>query len=367
MKCSLPEVLFVLGRRSWLRWLPDFLADPQYNYSLEFSDRIDPDNLDQFIFNVVKEPRDAVVFLSDHSTIVRDAEVEQRISYYGVTSTVCQPLSVAEMSRDKRLMMHHAKRVAGLHTIPELTYEEALSYLDADPSHAVVGKLASGTEGEGMTLFHTAESLRKRYHSLTPSYAYVLQPFIHGEEYSLTILCDRRRYQVYEPVSKGMTSRQGVHPCRRERVVPGRFRDRTIRSRMIELGVSYVRNLRPRGLVEIEFIVSDGEVYFLEINPSVTTTMRMVAGISLRNPFAEIAKMGLGMKLENGLVPIWGNAIEFPLPHELPESLNRELCEQGDVSVSSRVTVYARSVDGLTRRVDEVRSLVQDESRRTHS
>jgi len=358
MKCALPDVLFVLGRRSWLRWIPEFLVDQNFTHSIEISEDVDPERIDQFVYNVLRDPHEVIVFLSDHSTALLDAEIERKISEFGVVNTVCQPLRVAEMAGDKRLMTHYAKKVRELETIPEFSFQEGLDYLSESKDRLIVAKLAGGTEGKGMKLFKSADELREGYSKLFPSYAYVLQPFVFGDEYSVTILCDGERYQVYEPVYKGPTSTDGVHPCDRERLVPGSYRDRTLRSKMIELAISYTRELRPRGLVEIELIVSEGRVYFLEINPSITTTMRMVAGISLKNLFTELPKIGLGMKLENGLVPTWGYAAEFPLKAPLGEQVEKELQLMGDVSVSSRITVYGRSIDNLQNRLREVQEFV---------
>jgi hypothetical protein len=111
------------------------------------------------------------------------------------------------------------------------------------------------------------------------------------------------------------------------------------------------------GLVEIELILAGDEIFFLEVNPRLSATMRMTSLACNRSIFAEVALPQL--------VPGWPGesprpvcfTAELPIP---PGAEPGALAQIGfPLWISSRITTAAPDPDTLARQLYELASRLQ--------
>jgi biotin carboxylase len=349
------HIVLVIAKRSWLEWLPKYLPRQGPALTLQVADDHDPSDLDARVARILGARPDAVVFFSHHDVLASDAELARRLESECGVPTVCHPADVADLAHDKHRMAACAPRVSGVHAIPALDPDAARDVLHR--GGAVAAKLANGTEGHGFVVLRHPDELA----SVVARDGYLLQPFIAGVEYSVNLVCAPDGVQVYEPVFKQSTSLTGDHPCRRARFAPATSLTPDAKRRMQLASIDVAAAVRTRGLLEVEWIERDGELYLLEVNPRLAATMRMVAAISDRNIFAEAIRVASGESFRPGIVPTRGFAAEIPVPRGLTAEVAELLRRCHDADISSRITVTAPSPSALSAKLLEVQAILTEE------
>lgn len=292
---------------------------------------------------------DATVFLSHHSTLLRDAGLAAYLDWIGIPSIVAQSYQTAFLAHDKRRMMQIIRQVPTIRTIAELGLLEAQERLNSN--QAVVVKQVSLTEGQGLQIFSTRSDVADFLTFCGSREDVLIQPFICGVELSVNVLRYGTACSVYYPVEKGLTELNGTHPCRRYRRIPSPAVSASVIEKVQSAALAAAEIMQSAGLCEFEFIVDDEEqVYLLEINPRLAGTMRLASVASARNIFAELGSAALGEPYGELFVPVTGYAAEFPRA-KLNEAAYRRCGFVGDIHLSSRVTISARSLEELNQRI----------------
>jgi hypothetical protein len=203
--------------------------------------------------------------------------------------------------------------------IPEFMIEQAIAHLSVGGD--VIRKLNDGTEGQKFAVFSRPQDLLEDYGGLFLRREVLLQPFIEGEEYSVVAAVGPWGTQVYEPVFKQSSSTSGVHPCKRVRAVPRAPGEEAIATRLVAIVEELCgRFPQANGLLEFEFIRNREELFFLELNPRLAATTRIVAMASTRNPFCEVAGLRRRLGHEAVRVPTRKYAVELVTYQFRPES-----------------------------------------------
>jgi len=346
-----PVVGLVLGTPAWRTWLPGFLEDPRFRVEL-----LEPDGL---VARVARLRPAAVVFLSRHETLRRDRGLADALAGLGVP-VVAQPKEMVKLGLDKTKMARRASLVPGLEPVRGLPLAHAAAELAAGRCRAVVAKRNDGTDGDDSEVFVDAERLRVRGARLRED-GYLFQPFVEGVELSLNLMWHEGRCNVYPVVTKGPTDPHGVHPARRTRRCPAALPDAA--RDLVRACVDYLAPLRPSGPVEVELIRRpDGRFVLLEVNPRLSATLRLSAVAAASNPFTDLLAAAAGVQPLGRPVAAARHALEWPLSRELPAERRAALCRDGDVWVSTRVTLAAPDRAALARRAAYVRSQVDPPS-----
>lgn len=358
MKNGKSEVLFVLGSRSWDCWIPPFLSDDQFSSSYTYFDADDPRSVEDFTHTLAGINADVVVLMSHHRTLKRDAHLGRLLEKSLTARIVFHPLDLAHLAHDKRAMSKAAARAGNVSIIPELAFEEAIAHLSAGGT--VIRKLNDGTEGNNFAVFSHPQDLLNACGSDFPQNEFMLQPFIEGEEYSVVAVAGPWGTQVYEPVFKGANSTLGIHPCKRMRSVPRYPAEEAVTMRLMTI-VAELCSLFPHahGLLEFEFIRNGNEFFFLELNPRLAATTRMVSMASVRNPFCKVAGVGQYQRGEAELVRVCKYAAEIPC-RELSPSMHERILRVGKVSVSSRITLAYELHQDLVAGLNEIRTILAE-------
>jgi biotin carboxylase len=352
------RVTFVLARESWLEWLPKYLLHDAYSVAIQVAEAGPRDPAAPWVQEILADKPDVVVMLSHHDTLVDDAGIATFIEQRSQIRTVCQSLEAACLAHDKRRMAELARTVGDLHAIPELSLSEAMKRVHA--GHPVVSKLINGTEGQRFEVFDDPETLARAIEARRVTDEHMFQEFIQGNEYSVNLVCGEGMSQVYEPVYKDATSRDGVHPCRRTRLVPQPSLSANLKQRMQVASADLARAANARGLLEIELIEQNGKLFLLEINPRLAATMRMIAATSTKNLFTELVEVALNRQFHGEVVPTHLFAGEMPLANPLPAAIRQLLQQRYDADISSRITITAPSAGALSTKMIEVISLLAE-------
>ena len=330
------RVRVVVGTEAWLEWLPPFLDDPRYLVEIS-RPRL--------------APAEAVVFLSGHETLRRDASYAGPLREIGVAVVVCQPPAVVDLAHDKRAMARRASEVDTFRPIPELDPKQAQRALAMRKTRFVVAKRNDGTEGRGMVLFERAEDLMTTGRRLYEG-GFLLQPFIGGEEFSVNMAWHEGRCNIYPTVSKGRSSE--THPILRTRRCPA-----PLPAALLQGCVEYLRPYRPSGVVEIEFIRRSGEYFLLDVNPRVSATLRMTAVAAASNPFSDLIAAAVSRGSLGKTIPARQHTMEWPLVRELDPEERAHLERRKNTWVSTRITIAAPDIRSLDERARELRWLLE--------
>jgi len=341
-----PRLLYVLGAESWLGWLPAFLSHPAYDHHLVTDPACVPELLRA-------TPYRAVVFLSHHQTLHRDAELAGRLAELSSARIVAHPRAIADLAVDKRKMAGLASGLAGLSTIPEIPPETAAALLRRPGGAPLIAKPRRGTEGIGYrTLRSPADAAGVT--EAVASGEMIIQPLIDGVEISVNLIGVAGRVVAYEPVWKGRTGPDEPHPCLRLRHCPAEPEDEGVAARAVACCLGLASRLDLHGLVEIELIWDGQSLYLLEINPRLSATMRMTSVACDRSLFADLGLAAVGLAPPGTWVRATRPAAEFPCPRHVTPDLRSWLEREEGVWVSSRVTLTASSRAELDDRLREV-------------
>jgi hypothetical protein len=346
-----PKVIFVLAERSWLRWLPGFLQHPHYQAVIH---HLDVHEGRDTAAELVRPGADAIVLLSHHTTLLRDARLGEQLIALGAPHVIFQSEPVARLALNKRQMAEVARCIPGCHALPELSGDEAREYLSSNSNAAVVSKSVNSTEGRTMEVARSTEMLDAIPCDGLVGPDRLLQPFLDGLEYSVNLVCGPGRCITFEPVCKGRTSPDGLHPCRRLRYCPCLFTDTSLRKRLLKVSRCYARGVGAMGLVEIELIVSNNRIFLLEINPRLSATMRMASIACGRSIFADTPLLFLNpCKYSRPARPVTFTA-ELPVPRDADLQRLLQLQEHMPLWLSSRVTTAAPDRLTLRRHMLEI-------------
>jgi predicted ATP-grasp superfamily ATP-dependent carboligase len=346
MSPSKPNVVFALAERSWSRWLPPFLSHDAFETRIHWID-----SNWQLLADDLGLGTNLLIPFSLHDTLLPTANVIAEFSDTRRRAIIHASKEVAALAHDKRLMAQIAAAIPGCSPIPELYSEEAQQRLADGAVSAVVVKASDTTEGRGLRVCRTVDDFRAA--NVGPP-EYLFQHFVEGLEYSINLVCHGLDCLAFEPICKGPTSCAGIHPCRRLRFCPCPGLDPATRERLVSVATAFARAVGVEGLVEIELILAGEEIYFLEMNPRLSATMRMASLACNRSIFAEVALPWLAPVWPEGSAEPVCFTAELPLPPGTEQGL---LTQIGfPVWISSRITTSAPDPDMLARRLSVLAS-----------
>ncbi|MEO6990513.1 MAG: carbamoyl-phosphate synthase large subunit [Candidatus Baltobacteraceae bacterium] len=102
--------------------------------------------------------------------------------------------------------------------------------------------------------------------------------------------------------------RAGIHSGDSISVYPPQTLDAAMQARIVEVARSIAAELRTRGLINIQFVIHDGELYIIEANPRASRTVPIISKATGVNLVAAATRVALGESLRDlpygtGLLP----------------------------------------------------------------
>lgn len=157
-------------------------------------------------------------------------------------------------------------------------------------------------------VYKTEELLHYMEHAVeaNPDHPVLVDRYLTGQEIEVDAISDGEN--VYIPGIMEHIERAGVHSGDSIAVYPPQTLSDDIKEKIVDYTIRLAKGLKIVGLLNIQFVLSKGEVYVLEVNPRSSRTVPFLSKIT-RIPMANIAtKVILGAKLpdfgyETGIHP----------------------------------------------------------------
>ncbi|NPV27038.1 MAG: carbamoyl-phosphate synthase large subunit [Firmicutes bacterium] len=130
---------------------------------------------------------------------------------------------------------------------------------------------------------------------VSPKHPILIDKYIRGREVEVDAISDGERVLI--PGIIEHIERAGVHSGDSMAVFPAQNLSPNVRDKIVEYTTRIARAMEVRGLVNIQFVVTDEEVYVLEVNPRASRTVPIVSK-STGIPMVKVAtKVMLGLSL----------------------------------------------------------------------
>ena len=160
--------------------------------------------------------------------------------------------------------------------------------------------------GRAMTIAYSKDdvfgAVKEAYEQVDGKNPILIDEYIFGKELEIDLVCDGK--DVYIPGVMEHIERAGVHSGDSMAVFPSFSLDPESISQIVDIGKKIAFGLNCIGMLNIQYIMSEGVIYVLEVNPRASRTVPFLAkatGISM----AKVAtKVMLGQTLEDQGVPI---------------------------------------------------------------
>ena len=168
----------------------------------------------------------------------------------------------------------------------------------------------------------------------------LIDQYIEGQEVELDAISDGT--DVLIPGINEHIERAGVHSGDSISVYPAQNVDKKIKAKLVEYTRKIAKKLRVKGLINVQFIVKDGVVYVIEVNPRASRTvpiMSKVTGV----PMVDIAvniilgksirRQGYksGLTKETSLVCVKAPIFSFQKLNRIDPALAPEMKSTGEV------------------------------------
>lgn len=152
--------------------------------------------------------------------------------------------------------------------------------------------------GQGMEICHTEEELSMYLDSAFDRDKHrpvLIDKYLNGVEVELDAICDGE--DILIPGILEHIERAGIHSGDSITICPPRSINKDIKEKLYDITKAISLKLQVKGMVNIQFIVYENEVYVIEVNPRSSRTVPYISKVSMM-PIVEIAtKVSLGYKL----------------------------------------------------------------------
>ncbi|MEG6522166.1 carbamoyl-phosphate synthase large subunit [Desulfotomaculum sp. 1211_IL3151] len=197
--------------------------------------------------------------------------------------------------------------------------------------------------GRAMEIIYSQEELLSymaRAVKVTPDHPVLVDRYMLGREFEVDAICDGK--SVLVPGIMEHIERAGVHSGDSISVYPAQ----SLSAQQLEQMVSYTRSLalalNVKGLVNIQYVLHEEQIYVIEVNPRSSRTvpyMSKVTGIPMVNLATKcalgktLAEMGYqdGLVPDTGLVAVKAPVFSFGKLSNVDVSLGPEMKSTGEV------------------------------------
>ncbi len=359
------STLIIFGCPSWREWVEPILAQGSRPADYVFDKDLSDGAVDRLVRLAAHHEAQQVILVSHHDTLHRDFHIGEALLLRTGKTCIFQPKHVCDLATDKRLMSEYTAQIAGLSQIEEFPFQTVADSLE-DGGHPVVAKHVGLTEGLEFRVLSTAKECDQfRDDQAGHLENFLFQPFVQGLEFSVNAVTAGNRISIFQPISKSRNTSSGWdHPCKRRRKCPDPAIGPRLIERLVEMSASYVRALGAQGLVELEFVVADdGTIWFLEINPRLSATTRMVSIVSEIDVFSKL--IDLIEQPESAATEVVRTlrfSEEFPIPRDVDR---KQLATQflfPEFSFSSRATITGQTKADLDQNILMLQDFLNDSS-----
>lgn len=244
----------------------------------------------------LEQPEGVVVQFGGQTAInLAAALVERGVKILG---TSLEALDSAE-DRDK---FEHALTKLGI-PMPKgktATSVEAAVKIATDIGYPVLVRPSYVLGGRAMEIVYKEEELLHYMQNavkINPDHPVLIDRYLTGKEIEVDAISDGERVVI--PGIMEHIERAGVHSGDSIAVYPPQNISQAIKDKIIEYTIGLAKGLKIIGLLNIQYVVSKGEVFVIEVNPRSSRTVPFLSKIT-NVPMANVAtKVILGQSLES--------------------------------------------------------------------
>lgn len=152
--------------------------------------------------------------------------------------------------------------------------------------------------GRAMEIVYNEQELvsyMKRAVQVNPQHPVLIDRYMIGREMEVDAICDGET--VFIPGIMEHIEKAGVHSGDSMAVYPPQSVDKKILDQLTETSLSITKSLNVKGLLNLQFVISQGEVFVIEVNPRSSRTVPFLSKVT-GIPMAKIAtKAIMGVSL----------------------------------------------------------------------
>ncbi|MGN1415578.1 MAG: carbamoyl-phosphate synthase large subunit [Oscillospiraceae bacterium] len=187
-------------------------------------------------------------------------------------------------------------RPAG-HTV--MNVEEALAAAN-DLGYPVLMRPSYVLGGQNMIIAHTDNDIREYMEIITRTALenpVLIDKYMMGKEVEVDAICDGTDFVI--PGIMELVERAGIHSGDSISVYPALTLTKKVRETIIEYTRRLALELKIKGLVNIQYVVYNNEVYVIEVNPRSSRTVPYISKVT-GVPMVDVAtKVATGMTLKD--------------------------------------------------------------------
>ncbi|MGB9791041.1 MAG: carbamoyl-phosphate synthase large subunit [Thermacetogeniaceae bacterium] len=158
------------------------------------------------------------------------------------------------------------------------------------PSYVLGGRAMEVVENAEDLLSYIASAVK-----ISPKHPVLIDKYIRGKEVEVDAVCDGEETLI--PVIIEHVERAGIHSGDSTAILPAQTLAESEVQQIVEYTQRIAKALEIKGLLNIQYVVSEGRVYCLEVNPRASRTVPVVSKVT-GVPLVNLAtKIMLGKKL----------------------------------------------------------------------
>jgi carbamoyl-phosphate synthase large subunit len=208
--------------------------------------------------------------------------------------------------------------------------------------------------GRAMEIVYSEKELRSYMAAavkVNPAHPVLIDRYLLGKEVEVDAICDGE--EVLIPGIMEHIERAGVHSGDSIAVYPSPSLTADQKAHLVEITIKIAKALHIKGLVNIQFVLHQGQVYVLEVNPRASRTVPFLSKVT-GIPMAQVAThilLGKSLQAQGYASGLWpetaGVAVKVPVfsfakLQEVDITLGPEMKSTGEVMGRDRD--YARAV-----------------------
>lgn len=160
------------------------------------------------------------------------------------------------------------------------------------PSYVLGGRAMEIVYSDEELLLYMAEAVK-----VNPEHPVLIDRYMLGKEVEVDAICDGETVVV--PGIMEHIERAGVHSGDSIAVYPPQHLSEELKQKVVDITIRTAKELKTVGLVNIQFVIFQNEVYVIEVNPRSSRTVPFLSKVT-DIPMAKIATQAiLGIKLKD--------------------------------------------------------------------
>lgn len=214
------------------------------------------------------------------------------------------------------------------------------------PSYVLGGRAMEIVYNDTELMSYMVEAVK-----INPEHPVLIDRYMLGKEVEVDAICDGETVVI--PGIMEHVERAGVHSGDSIAVYPPQYLDEGLKAKIAEITIKIAKELKTIGLVNIQFVIFQNEVYVIEVNPRSSRTVPFLSKVT-GIPMANLAtKVILGSKLaeegyteglwpESDYVSVKVPVFSFAKLRRVEPTLGPEMKSTGEVM--GRDKLYAKAL-----------------------